>query len=415
MVSLVHASASRFRKAVFFASIVVFSALILAPGAGESLFPGMAAHVAESGMKSLPRFGPSPADWSGYFNALRGGYLEKHFGFRGQLIGWYNYVNAYLLKSSHPGNPVVMGRDSWLFLSQDGPDRNLLEDFQSSAPLPAPKMRRVLDELTARRDWCAARGIAYVVVVAPNKNTVYPEKLPGAFSRPPQDSHLDQMLRYLAANSGLDVVDLRAALRTAKKDDQIFYATDSHWNAYGAFAAYREIMAHLARYFPDMRPFSREDYTAVGYCGLPGDLSFLLGMQKFLPEPRVIFLNAAGGAKARGATYPSEPNAAYFQPPVASEIVGPAGEGLPRAVFFHDSFFWELLPFFAEHFRYAVYVWMNPQTETEPRFFDKELIERERPDVVVEEFTERYFVPSSRPLHDLKRAEATQAAKSETK
>jgi hypothetical protein len=41
---------------------------------------------------------------------------------------------------------------------------------------------------------------------------------------------------------------------------------------------------------------------------------------------------------------------------------------------------------------------MNPQTETEPRYFDKALIEREKPDVVVEAFTERYFVPSGKPL-----------------
>ncbi len=400
MVSLVHVLVSRFRSVVRFAAVVVFAALILAPAAGEFCVPHLAATVAESGMKPLPALGAAPSTWLDFFNVLRGGYLEKHFGFRGQLISGYNYVNTYLLKSSHSANPVVMGRDSWLFLSQDGPDRNLLEDFRSNAPLPDGKMRRMLDELVARRDWCAARGIAYLVVVAPNKNTVYPEKLPKAFSRPAKESHLDQMLRYVAAHPGLDVVDLRPALRMAKDENQIFYVTDSHWNAYGAFAAYREIMKHLERYFPDMRPFEREDYTAVEYSGLPGDLAFLLGLQKLLPEPRVVFLNAAGGARARGATYPSSPNAAYFQPPVASEIVGPAGEGLPRAVFFHDSFFWELLPFFAEHFRYAVYAWMNPQTETEPRYFDKALIEREKPDVVVEEFTERYFVPSGKPLRN---------------
>ncbi|QLA15582.1 alginate O-acetyltransferase AlgX-related protein [Desulfolutivibrio sulfoxidireducens] len=409
MVTLVHGAVSRFRNAVVFASIAVFLALVLAPGVGEALFPNMAAHISESGQGTLPRLGASPGSWVGFFNALRGGYLEKHFGFRGELIGWYNYVNTYLLKSSHSGNPVVMGRDGWLFLSQDGPDRNLLEDFRSIAPLPEAKMRRVLDELVARRDWCAARGIVYLAAVAPNKNTVYPEKLPKAFSRPSQDSHLDQLLRYLSAHSRLDVVDLRAVLAEAKKENPIFYVTDSHWNAHGAFAAYREIMRHLERSLPGLRAHERTDYTAVEYSGLPGDLAFLLGLQKFLPEPRVVFLNAAGGAKARGATYPAAPDARYFQPPMASEIVGPAGENLPRAVFFHDSFFWELLPFFAEHFRFAVYAWVNPQTEMEPRFFDKELIEREKPDVVVDEFTERYFVPSGRPLQQAQRTKAVDA------
>jgi hypothetical protein len=148
----------------------------------------------------------------------------------------------------------------------------------------------------------------------PNKNTVYPEKLPKAFSRPAKESHLDQMLRYVAAHPGLDVVDLRPALRMAKDENQIFYVTDSHWNAYGAFAAYREIMKHLKRYFPDMRPFEREDYTAVEYSGLPGDLAFLLGLQKLLPEPRVVFLNAPAGP---------EPVARRIPPPRTRHISSP--------------------------------------------------------------------------------------------
>ncbi|MEF3698921.1 alginate O-acetyltransferase AlgX-related protein [Desulfolutivibrio sp.] len=389
---------SRVRLATTILSIVIFSALILAPGASELLRRGRVTAVAESGMEGLPPLDAAPADWVRVFNALRGGYLEKHFGLRGRLITWYNYVNAFLLKSSQDNNPVVMGRDRWLFLSQDGPDRNILEDFRTTRPLPEAKMRRVLEVLTARRDWCAARGIAYLVVVAPNKNTVYPEKLPEAFTRPVEDSHLDQLLRYLADHAALDVVDLRPALAAAKKEHQVFYAMDSHWNAHGAFAAYREIMRHVMPLFPNIRPFGPGDYTPVEYAGLPGDLAFLLGLQDYLPEARVLYVNAAGGARARGTSYPASTHPGYFQPLVASEVTGPVGEGLPRAVFFHDSFFWELLPFLAEHFRFAVYAWMNPQTEMEPRYFDTELIERERANIVVEEFTERYFVPSARPL-----------------
>lgn len=398
VVILVSHAPSRLRTAIIYLSVALFLGLILTPATRQYLLSGTAAGVAESGGPSLPPLDASPASWLAAFNDLRTGYLEKHFGLRGRLITWYNYINAFLLESSQENNPVVMGRDRWLFLSQDGPDRNILEDFRATQPLPEAKMRRVLDDLTARRDWCAARGIVYLAVVAPNKNTVYPEKLPEAFSRPVDDSHLDQLLRYLARDPSLDVVDLRPSLAEARKEHQVFYATDSHWNAHGAFAAYREIMRHVTRSFPGIKPFVPGDFIPVQYTGLPGDLAFLLGLQGYLPEPRVLYVNGAGGAKARGKDYPASSNPGYFQPLVASEVVGPAGEGLPRAVIFHDSFFWELLPFLAEHFRFAVYAWVNPQTELDPRFFDKELVERERPDIVIDEFTERYFVPSSKPL-----------------
>ena len=47
----------------------------------------------------------------------------------------------------------------------------------------------------------------------------------------------------------------------------------------------------------------------------------------------------------------------------------------------------------AESFDKALYVWLKPQSEMELRFFDKALIEREKPDMVIEEFTERYIIP----------------------
>ena len=62
-------------------------------------------------------------------------------------------------------------------------------------------MRWIMDDLVARRDWLAERGIKYLVVVAPNKNTVYPEMLPGGFEKATDDSQLDQLLRYIKKNS----------------------------------------------------------------------------------------------------------------------------------------------------------------------------------------------------------------------
>jgi hypothetical protein len=55
--------------------------------------------------------------------------------------------------------------------------------------------------------------------------------------------------------------------------------------------------------------------------------------------------------------------------------------GLPRAVVLRDSMAIPLIPLMSENFSRAVYV--------SSRAFDKALIERERPDVVIEELVER--------------------------
>ena len=72
---------------------------------------------------------------------------------------------------------------------------------------------RVLEE---RRDWLAARGIAYLFVVAPNANTIYPEYMPDRIRKASFRSRLDQLIDHLKANGFFNLVDLRPALRKAK-------------------------------------------------------------------------------------------------------------------------------------------------------------------------------------------------------
>ena len=65
------------------------------------------------------------------------------------------------------------------------------------------------------------------------------------------------------------------------------------------------------------------------------------------------------------------------------------GASLPRAVIFRDSFASRLAPYLSEHFSRAVYLWQND--------FDSDAIEREHPDVVIQEIVSRHlyvFSPS---------------------
>jgi len=52
-----------------------------------------------------------------------------------------------------------------------------------------------------------------------------------------------------------------------------------------------------------------------------------------------------------------------------------------RAVVFRDSFSMALVPFLSEEFGRAVYLWIQD--------FEPSVIEREKPDLVIQEYTER--------------------------
>ena len=56
---------------------------------------------------------------------------------------------------------------------------------------------------------------------------------------------------------------------------------------------------------------------------------------------------------------------------------------LPRAVVYRDSFAGRLIPYLSEHFSRASYLWQNE--------FDFDEIEKEHPDIVIQEFVARHF------------------------
>jgi hypothetical protein len=319
---------------------------------------------------------------------LASGWLDKNYPFRGVLIRWYNYSSAKLFGSLSGNSPVAVGKDGWLYLARDR-SIDVLEEHRAVKPLSEAQLGRLASVFEERRSWLAERGIKYLIVVAPNKDSIYPEFLPDAYRRVGPVSRMDQIMQYIGSRTKLNVLDLRPTLLAAKKNTQVFYATDSHWNSSGAFPCYQAIMERLARDFPGLTPMDASAFYPEEYTYLGGDLSYMVGIEELVTETKRFMLPKkplAARGQSLGAFKPG-----YVQPAQASVR---DDKSLPRAVFFHDSYFWEILGFLGEHFSRAVYVWVKPGLAGQSNFFDKELVEAEKPDVVVEELAERFFIPA---------------------
>lgn len=343
--------------------------------------------LAEATNSPFPEFAWDFTVFKAMGKSVASGWLDKNFPLRGLLIRWYNYTSATVFGTMSGNSPVVVGKEGWLFLARDR-SIDVLEEHRAVKPLEKPQLQHLASVYEERQAWLAERGIKYLVVVAPNKDTLYPEHLPDEFKQVGQASRLDQIMAYLETSSSLNVLDLRPVLQEAKKTAQVFYGTDSHWNAHGAFPSYQAVIERLAKDFPGLKPMNVSDFFAQDYTFLGGDLSYMVGLEELVTE-RKVFMLPKKPLSARGvSTGIFKPG--YTQPAQASVRDVP---GLPKAVFFHDSYFWEVLNFFGEHFSRAVYVWVRPGLGGKQSLFDKELIEAEKPDVVVEEIAERFFLP----------------------
>lgn len=291
-------------------------------------------------------------------------YWSDSFAFRWHLIRWHSLAKLWLGVSPSP--KALLGQNGYLFYAAE----QSVDYFRAVKPFTPKEVARWRDDLESRRAWLAERGIRYLVVVAPSKETIYPEFMPPEIRPLRPESRLDQLIAELRVSSKVEVVDLRAALRHAKREVRVYHLTDTHWNDAGAVVAYREILARLHAWFPDMNaqplPGSFRSNPTAG-----GDLARLLALEDRFREEHIEFLPAA----PRRAREQSGDSAAEIS------AIECAGCGGPRAVMFQDSFNTNLAPLLAEHFSRIVYV-------TGARL-DRTLMERERPAVVIQEFVER--------------------------
>ena len=247
-------------------------------------------------------------------------------------------------------------------------------------------------ELARRREWLAARGIAYVVVVVPEKFTIYPEHLPRVGRAIAASLRRTTACATRSQRDGrVHFVDLRAPLRDAKARERVYYLTDSHWNFNGAIVGYDEIMRAVQRGAAagDARRRSRRRRGRVR-----AGRRFLQrrpdpDARPAVAHPRGRRRAARQGARRRARTAARAASTRTSFP--ASSIYACDRPGLPRAVVLRDSMAIPLIPLLSENFSRVVYV--------STRQLDRALIEREKPDVVIEELVERSLhAPGALPM-----------------
>ncbi len=316
------------------------------------------------------------------------GWLADRFGGRDALLRLHNRTLVRAFGVS-PSSRVLIGRDGWLyFLGEEGDA--LDRYYRGTLPVTDAALGAVVAELARRARFLASRRIAYVVTIAPDKHSIYPEHLPRWATPTIARSPLDRLSDAIRADGTLRYVDLRAPLRAAKADARMYYATDSHWNSLGAAVAYREIMRAVADALAprpvSVAPVERPPYVP-GVDVYRGDLARMTGDPAQFGEPDYAPLWKILAASRSRCAQRVDDGAADV------EAYACGRPRLPRAVVYRDSMGIPLVPLLSENFGRVAYV--------SSRRLDPEFIARERPDIVIEELVERSMLaPSALPMPD---------------
>ncbi len=157
----------------------------------------------------------------------------------------------YSLGISTNPQQVIIGREGWLYLGDKyGETVSVGRRGQTASEIAiGQKIGAVAMEWEA---WLTDHGVKlYRVMIAPNKESIYPEHLP-VWAKPVLPSATDALI---AGTGSLRYVDLRPPLQAAKPMhlDPVYYKTDTHWNFLGAGIAFRAFAQHVGRAVPELR------------------------------------------------------------------------------------------------------------------------------------------------------------------
>lgn len=296
--------------------------------------------------------------------------LEKSFWGRENLLRAFSEFRFGTL-GDKIFTSVLVGKDSWLMFTGE----LSLDDFQNTQPLKDAHLELIRAKLDTLEERLSERGIKLLVVVPPNKNTVYSEMMPDYIPVIGDKSRLDQVIAYQQEHGNVQILDLRPALLDAKEKQAVYYSTDTHWNPYGAYIGYREILNTLRSDFPALRPHPIEEYQYVSRGASSGDTGTKLGQIRIAEEQFTLKPLYKRPTLSRWET------TAKWSASILT--TAQSDTTLPRLVMYRDSFAVELIPFLSDHFERAVYV-LHFQV-------DENFIYSEQPDVVIIEITERYI------------------------
>jgi hypothetical protein len=178
------------------------------PGANEKLSATPAIHTKDG-------------KWNDSFLRDTATWFSDHFYLRQELISVNNRISSILFQTSGEDS-VILGKEGWLYFD------STLDNYTGQNAMTDKELSAAAHNLELMAQYCREQGKDFVFIIAPNKNSLYPQFMPdyGVVSA----EHDAQKLLSRLENT--PVIDLFSAF--SSHDEILYFKTDSHWNSKGA-------------------------------------------------------------------------------------------------------------------------------------------------------------------------------------
>lgn len=268
---------------------------------------------------------------------------------------------------------AVIGKEGWLYFTGD----KSIQSYQKTSSLTVRNIKELATLLGEIEDQTEKYGGTFLLVIPPDKNTVYPQYMPDEIPVIGQSSNLDRLVEYLGKKSHIQVLDFRPLFAVLSKSTDIYYKTDTHWNCLGAFYASNEILSLISNSYPQIHPYALDDFNFSRSEASTRDIPKMMGV-----DIREESINLT----PRFDTYISQLPLKDADRKIPSlQITVNETKDLPTLLVFRDSFYKCAEGFIEPNFSRTMSM----------HFMDVEfsgyldIIAAEKPDIVILEFVER--------------------------
>lgn len=299
-------------------------------------------------------------------------YFSENFNGRSMYYRSISGLKYNVFRTSAKRESVLIGKDDFLFLGNNA--SNIIDETLGLDLFSDKEIEKIKKRILRNQNWMKKNDIQFYVMIAPNKHTIYPEKLPFKVDTD-QRTKIDQLVDMVNDIKNVTWIELEENLMRAKKRGLLYHKTDTHWNTFGAHFAYRKIMNVLNQDFPgEFKPVPLKNMKRYSHeksmLGLARMLDFPIHEttnEVRIPNPKSKKLIPKLNMKNRKNT--------------KAEIRFSAPKKKRKAVIIRDSFSFALIGFLKEHFEEVVFIWASK--------LNKDIILKENPDIVIYEIVER--------------------------
>lgn len=309
-------------------------------------------------------------------------YISDRIAFRYSFLKLNNILQN---KSNVNEGRVVVGKEGWLFLGND--HNSTINQYRGIKQLKDKELNDWFSFFENIDTYLDNQNIPLYIMIPPDKHRIYPEFLPDHLSR----KGVSPYEQILAKNKNLQIIDLINKLDKKKKNSEflLYYKTDSHWNFYGAYLAYRELIKTFQKSI-EFSPVILEDKDFVAsLISSKMDLQVILGTDEVFEDVLILPQKQLSSSKLLMKARHTDTVWTDQQPNAAIETVNSPiilnREKKGKAIVIGDSFMVGLSPYINNTFSEIHYI--HPQLFECNMFED--LVGELKPDVVIIEFVER--------------------------